>query len=111
MILLHLKSLKILFHFLNAFLLCALWGWGGVVLVCFLRYAFLCAALPGCPGTLSVDQAGLQLSDTLASARIKGVGHHTSAHILQHNKMIVISTVAALSVSLSFCCHSFFSQI
>jgi hypothetical protein len=34
---------------------------------------------PGCPGTLSlsVDQAGLELRDTPASAGIKGVSHHS----------------------------------
>jgi hypothetical protein len=51
-----------------------------VVVVVFRDRISLCS--PGCPGTHSVDQAGLKLKIRLPlpTAGIKGVGHHCPAH-------------------------------
>jgi hypothetical protein len=42
--------------------------WFLFVLFCFFETRFLCAALPGCPGTHFVDQAGLELRNPPATA-------------------------------------------
>ena len=57
------------FFFLVVFFVC-------FVFVCFFETGFLCS--PDCPGTHSVDQAGLKLRDLFASKilALKNVPHH-----------------------------------
>jgi hypothetical protein len=51
---------------------------------------------PGCPGTHSVDQAGLELRNPPASAEIKGMRHHSRKKKKKSWPVVVMSFIPAL---------------